>query len=100
MCPGNAGKAGEVGRLEDELAKARAAEGAAKAQLLQESAARQTEAAAAAQALDAEKARANELQSRLEGLQDANERLLRDREVSITASAISLQLRDVKSMCV
>ena len=38
MCPGNAGKAGEVGRLEDELAKARAAEGAAKAQLLQESA--------------------------------------------------------------
>ena len=79
---GAAGRSGDVGRLEDALAKALAAQSTAAAELIEEKRARGEEAGSLSAALEAARGRVSEVQGRMASLEENNERLLREQEVA------------------
>lgn len=77
-----AGRGGDVDRLEGQLAEALSAESRARAELIEEQGARNKEASSLAAALDAASKKNAELQARLANVEDENEKLLHERDVS------------------
>lgn len=77
-----AGRGGDVDRLEGQLAEALAAESRARAELIEEQGARVKEASSLTGALDVASKKNAELQARLANVEDENEKLLQERDVS------------------
>ena len=79
------GRAGDIGRLEDALAAARLAESSARAELMDAERAKQAEVSGLSSALETARGRTAELQARLSAVEEDNEKLLQERQVSTGA---------------
>lgn len=86
----DAGKGGDVDRLETLLAKALSAETKARAELIEEKNARVSDTAHLNAALDMARQRGSELQTRLAAVEQENVKLLQEREVRDTGLAFRL----------
>ena len=76
-----AGRGGEVDRLEGQLAEALAAESRARAELIEERSSRVSEVGSLTAAVEAAGQRNAELQSRLNNVEEENEKLLQEQDV-------------------
>ena len=79
------GRAGDIGRLEDALAAARLAESSARAELMEAERTKQAEVSSLSSALETARSRTAELQARLLAVEEDNEKLLQERQVSTGA---------------
>jgi len=80
-----------VGRLEDSLAKALAAQSTAAAELIEEKRARAVEAGSLKAALEVARGRVSEVQRRMASVEENNERLLQEQEVGLPNARSDLQ---------
>ena len=84
-----AGRGGEVDRLEGQLAEALAAESRARAGLIEERSSRATEANSLTAAVEAAGKKNAELQFCLTNMEEENEKLLQERDVSLSMSSLN-----------